>query len=160
MHGRSLYWSGQCTHPFLHRSSLGSSGDCQETETFSYWILLDKQLLLLTLYYNSMWPTETGKHTRWSTSAIQLLCGMFFFFFFLPDIAMQYVSVHHARAHTHFFNLCIIFCRYLKSHFIIDFLGCLPWDIIYGVIIFVNVIVLLFTLNLTHAIRFYPLLSS
>lgn len=76
-----------------------------------------------------------------------------------PILLRNTCQFYHACPHTHFLNLCITFCRYLKSHFIIDFLGCLPWDIIYGVLIFVNIIVLLFSLNLTHAIRFYSLLS-
>jgi hypothetical protein len=27
-----------------------------------------------------------------------------------------------------------IFCRYLKSTFVVDLLGCLPWDLLYKVI--------------------------
>lgn len=28
------------------------------------------------------------------------------------------------------------FCRYLKTSFVIDLLGCMPWDVIYQVILF------------------------
>lgn len=37
------------------------------------------------------------------------------------------------------FFLYNIFWRYLKSYFIIDLLGCLPWDILYRVLLFVSI---------------------
>ncbi|CAN1847524.1 Potassium channel SKOR [Linum perenne] len=53
---------------------------------------------------------------------------------FLLDIILQFfISYRDPLTYRMVYNLTPIALRYFKSHFIIDFLGCLPWDIIYKV---------------------------
>ncbi|CAN0865506.1 Potassium channel SKOR [Linum grandiflorum] len=51
---------------------------------------------------------------------------------FLLDIILQFfISYRDPLTYRMVYNRTPIALRYLKSHFIVDLLGCLPWDIIY-----------------------------
>ncbi|KAG8383669.1 hypothetical protein BUALT_Bualt04G0037900 [Buddleja alternifolia] len=53
-------------------------------------------------------------------------------FAFLIDIILQFfVGYRDSHSYKMVYNLTPIALRYLKSHFITDLLGCMPWDIIY-----------------------------
>ncbi|KAG6777349.1 hypothetical protein POTOM_017170 [Populus tomentosa] len=53
---------------------------------------------------------------------------------FLLDIVLQFfVAYRDSQTYRMIFKRSPIALRYLKSHFIIDLLGCLPWDIIFKV---------------------------
>ncbi|XP_022869416.1 potassium channel SKOR-like [Olea europaea var. sylvestris] len=51
---------------------------------------------------------------------------------FLVDIILQFfVAYRDSHSYKMVYKRTPIAVRYLKSHFIIDLLGCLPWDVIY-----------------------------
>ncbi|KAK2994259.1 hypothetical protein RJ640_013158 [Escallonia rubra] len=51
---------------------------------------------------------------------------------FLFDIALQFfVAYRDSQTHKMVYKRTPIALRYLKSHFILDLLSCMPWDIIY-----------------------------
>lgn len=51
---------------------------------------------------------------------------------FLVDIIVRFfVAYRDHHSHRMIFNHNLIAIRYLKSRFLVDFLGCLPWDVIY-----------------------------
>ncbi|KAH8511421.1 hypothetical protein H0E87_008837 [Populus deltoides] len=53
---------------------------------------------------------------------------------FLLDIVLQFfVAYRDSQTYRMIYKRSPIALRYLKSHFIIDLLGCLPWDIIFKV---------------------------
>ncbi|KAK6127426.1 hypothetical protein DH2020_038815 [Rehmannia glutinosa] len=54
---------------------------------------------------------------------------------FLVDIILQFfVAYRDSHSYKMVYNHNLIALRYLKSHFILDLLGCMPWDIIYKVV--------------------------
>ncbi|KAL3512494.1 hypothetical protein ACH5RR_025211 [Cinchona calisaya] len=53
-------------------------------------------------------------------------------FAFLIDIVVRFfVAYREAQSHRMVYNHNLIAIRYLKSRFVLDLLGCLPWDYIY-----------------------------
>ncbi|KAK3026970.1 hypothetical protein RJ639_040822, partial [Escallonia herrerae] len=51
---------------------------------------------------------------------------------FLFDIALQFfVAYRDSQTHKMVYKRTPVALRYLKSHFILDLLSCMPWDIIY-----------------------------
>ncbi|KAK3224624.1 hypothetical protein Dsin_004486 [Dipteronia sinensis] len=53
---------------------------------------------------------------------------------FLIDIVVHFfVAYHDPQSYILVYNPNLIALRYLKSRFLVDFLGCLPWDAIYKV---------------------------
>ncbi|MBA0798335.1 hypothetical protein Gohar_008932, partial [Gossypium harknessii] len=53
---------------------------------------------------------------------------------FLIDIVIHFfLAYRHTHSHHLVYDRRLIALRYLKSRFIVDFLGCLPWDAIYKV---------------------------
>lgn len=55
---------------------------------------------------------------------------------FLVDIFVRFfVAYRDFHSHRIVYNRNLIALRYLKSRFLVDLLGCLPWDAIYKVVL-------------------------
>lgn len=125
-HGISSYFYGQFTLHSLHLWSLDSSADFLRIS--SSWTLLDKSHSFSTLCYNSLLVIEINKLIVWSINVLLLPSGSILSFSFLSSLLAWSLSLN-----IDWMSILSIFCRYLKSTFVIDLLACMPWDLIYKV---------------------------
>ncbi|KAL0284740.1 UNVERIFIED_CONTAM: Potassium channel SKOR [Sesamum angustifolium] len=90
----------------------------------------EKFILIWAIYSSFFTPMEFGffrglpKNLFFLDIAVQVA--------FLLDIFLQFfVTYRDGHSYKMVYNRNLIARRYLTSHFFIDFLGCMPWDIIY-----------------------------
>ncbi|CAM8924699.1 unnamed protein product [Rhodiola kirilowii] len=95
-----------------------------------WYKLWTKFILVWAIYSTFFTPMEFGffrglpKHLKLLDIASQL--------FFLVDIVMQFlVAYRDNQTYLMVYQRRHIAMRYVKSTFVVDLLGCMPWDIIY-----------------------------
>lgn len=94
----------------------------------------DKFILLWAMYSSFFTPFEFGFFRGLPRNRNLFLLDIAGQTAFVIDIVLQFfVAYRDRQTYKMIYKRYPIAMRYLKSHFIIDFLGCLPWDIIYGV---------------------------
>ncbi|XP_017242282.2 potassium channel SKOR isoform X1 [Daucus carota subsp. sativus] len=107
-------------HPrglFIHPQSWG-------------YVLWTQFILIWAVYSSFFTPLEFGFFRGLPENLFLLdIAGQLAF---LIDIVIHFfVAYWDSHSHSLVFNHNRIAIRYLKSRFLIDFLGCLPWDVIY-----------------------------
>ncbi|KAL3527435.1 hypothetical protein ACH5RR_012091 [Cinchona calisaya] len=90
----------------------------------------EKFILIWALYSSFFTPFEFGFFRGLPRNLFFLdIAGQAAFLF---DIILQFfVAYRDSQTYRMVYKRTPIALRYIKSHFIIDFLGCMPWDIIY-----------------------------
>ncbi|XP_074376254.1 potassium channel KOR1-like isoform X6 [Apium graveolens] len=97
----------------------------------SWGYVLWTQVILIWAVYSSFFtPLEFGFFRGLPENLFLLdIAGQIAF---LIDIVVRFfVGYWDSHSHRMVFNHNLIAIRYLKSGFLVDFLGCLPWDVIY-----------------------------
>ncbi|KAK7358107.1 hypothetical protein VNO77_00028 [Canavalia gladiata] len=95
------------------------------------WYLLWKHFILIWAVYSSFFtPMEFG-FFRGLPEKIFLLDIAGQLVFFIDIFVRFWVGYHDVHSNLLVLNHYQIAIRYLKSRFILDFLGCFPWDYIY-----------------------------
>ncbi|CAI0428081.1 unnamed protein product [Linum tenue] len=91
-----------------------------------------KFILLWAVYSSFFTPMEFGFFRGLPENLFILdIVGQIAFLF---DIVLQFfISYRDPQTYRMVYKRSPIALRYLKSHFIVDLLGCMPWDIIYQV---------------------------
>lgn len=107
-------------HPqglFIHPQSWG-------------YVLWTQFILIWAVYSSFFTPLEFGFFRGLPENLFLLdIAGQMAF---LIDIIVRFfVGYWDSHSHRMVFNHNLIAIRYLKSGFLVDFLGCLPWDVIY-----------------------------
>ncbi|KAL8125438.1 hypothetical protein AgCh_012942 [Apium graveolens] len=93
----------------------------------------EKFILLWAMYSSFFTPFEFGFFRGLPRNRNLFLLDIAGQTAFVIDIVLQFfVAYRDRQTYKMIYKRYPIAMRYLKSHFIIDFLGCLPWDIIYG----------------------------
>ncbi|KAL3735687.1 hypothetical protein ACJRO7_024766 [Eucalyptus globulus] len=97
-----------------------------------YYRAWKKFILLWALYSSFFTPLEFGFFRGLPENLFILdIIGQVAFLF---DIVLQFLLAYRdTQTYRVVYKRTPIALRYLKSSFIVDFLGCLPWDIIYKV---------------------------
>ncbi|XP_020599433.1 potassium channel KOR1-like [Phalaenopsis equestris] len=103
-----------------------NGGSCRLYELWTHFILL------WAIYSNFSTPLEFGFFRGLPRNLLFL--NLAAQFFFLADIIVQFL-VAYRDPHTYrmVYSPNSIALRYLRSGFILDFLSCLPWDLIYKI---------------------------
>ncbi|KAK9278551.1 hypothetical protein L1049_028122 [Liquidambar formosana] len=97
----------------------------------NWWYMVWTQFILIWAVYSSFFtPLEFGFFRGLPENLFLLdIAGQIAF---LIDIVVRFfVAYRDAHSHRMICNHNLIALRYLKSRFVVDFLGCLPWDAIY-----------------------------
>ncbi|XP_039171682.1 potassium channel SKOR isoform X2 [Eucalyptus grandis] len=97
-----------------------------------YYRAWKKFILLWAIYSSFFTPLEFGffRGLPEDLSILDIIGQVAFLF----DIVLQFLLAYRdAQTYRMVYKRTPIALRYLKSNFIVDFLGCLPWDIIYKV---------------------------
>ncbi|XP_055828534.1 potassium channel SKOR [Solanum dulcamara] len=95
------------------------------------WYRMWENFILIWSIYSSFFtPMEFAFFNGLPRKLFLLdICGQIVF---LVDIVIQFfVAYRDSQTYKMVYKRTPIALRYLKSHFIMDFLGCMPWDIIY-----------------------------
>ncbi|XP_039040510.1 potassium channel SKOR-like [Hibiscus syriacus] len=128
----SSSWSG------VGRDMVSGSTEPSRSHGFiihpdDWWYVVWTHFILIWAVYSSFFtPLEFGFFRGLPENLFLLdIAGQLAF---LLDIIIRFFLAYR---HTHSYRLVsdrrLIALRYLKSRFIVDFLGCLPWDAIYKV---------------------------
>ncbi|XP_031115860.1 potassium channel SKOR-like [Ipomoea triloba] len=90
----------------------------------------EKFILVWAIYSSFFTPFEFGFFRGLPEKLFFLdICGQIVF---LVDIVVQFfVAYRDSQTYRMVYKRSPIALRYLKSHFVIDLLSCMPWDIIY-----------------------------
>lgn len=98
-----------------------------ENRWYKAW---EKFILAWAIYSSCFTPMEFGFFRGLPKNLFVLdIAGQIAF---LLDIVLQFfVAYRDSQTYRMVYDRSSIAIRYLKSHFIIDLLGCLPWDVIY-----------------------------
>ncbi|KAB2090075.1 hypothetical protein ES319_A03G101900v1 [Gossypium barbadense] len=99
----------------------------------NWWYVAWTHFILLWAIYSSFFtPLEFGFFRGLPENLFLLdIAGQLAFLF---DIVVHFfLAYRHPHSHHLVYDRRLIALRYLKSRFIVDFLGCLPWDAIYKV---------------------------
>ncbi|MBA0682157.1 hypothetical protein Goari_023897, partial [Gossypium aridum] len=97
------------------------------------WYVAWTHFILIWAIYSSFFtPLEFGFFRGLPENLFLLdIAGQLAFLF---DIVVHFfLAYRHTHSHHLVYDRRLIALRYLKSRFIVDFLGCLPWDAIYKV---------------------------
>ncbi|KAE9606094.1 putative potassium channel, voltage-dependent, EAG/ELK/ERG, ankyrin repeat-containing [Lupinus albus] len=97
----------------------------------NWWYRVWSQFILLWAVYSSFFtPMEFGFFRGLPENLFVLdFIGQIFF---LVDIVLQFfVAYRDSQTYRMVYKRTSIALRYLRSSFVFDFLGCMPWDIIY-----------------------------
>ncbi|XVE91039.1 hypothetical protein DITRI_Ditri20bG0124000 [Diplodiscus trichospermus] len=98
-----------------------------------WWYVLWTYFILIWAIYSSFFtPLEFGFFRGLPENLFFLdIAGQIAFLF---DIFIRFLLAYRdTHSHRMVYDRKLIALRYLKSRFIVDFLGCLPWDAIYKV---------------------------
>ncbi|KAK4750829.1 hypothetical protein SAY87_004311 [Trapa incisa] len=98
-----------------------------------WWYALWTHFILIWAVYSSFFtPMEFGFFRGLQENLFLLdIAGQFAF---LVDIVIHFfVAYKDSHSHAMVYDRYLIALRYLKSRFIVDLLGCMPWDYIYKV---------------------------
>ncbi|CAH1436931.1 unnamed protein product [Lactuca virosa] len=90
----------------------------------------EKFILLWAMYSSFFTPMEFGFFRGLPNHLylLDIICQTLFFI----DIVLQFfIAFRDIDTEKMIFNPNLISLRYLQSHFILDLLACIPWDIIY-----------------------------
>ncbi|KAL1112694.1 hypothetical protein V6Z11_D02G142700 [Gossypium hirsutum] len=99
----------------------------------NWWYVAWTHFILIWAIYSSFFtPLEFGFFRGLPENLFLLdIAGQLAFLF---DIVVHFfLAYRHTHSHHLVYDRRLITLRYLKSRFIVDFLGCLPWDAIYKV---------------------------
>ncbi|XP_047319214.1 potassium channel SKOR-like [Impatiens glandulifera] len=98
-----------------------------DTRWYRLWV---KFILIWAIYSSFFTPMEFAYFNGLSKKLLILdTVGQIVF---LIDIVLQFfVAYRDNQTYKFVYKRTPIALRYLKSHFIVDLLGCMPWDIIY-----------------------------
>ncbi|KAK8615441.1 hypothetical protein V6N13_017030 [Hibiscus sabdariffa] len=119
----------------------------------NWWYVVWTHFILIWAVYSSFFtPLEFGFFRGLPENLFLLdIAGQLAF---LLDIVIRFFLAYR---HTHSYRLVydhrLIALRYLKSRFIVDFLGCLPWDAIYKLCVRKEPIRYMLWIRLSRALR-------
>ncbi|XWS48217.1 hypothetical protein CRYUN_Cryun13aG0055200 [Craigia yunnanensis] len=125
-------WSG------VGRDSFSGSRGASRPHKFiiypdDWWYVVWTHFILIWAIYSSFFtPLEFGFFRGLPENLFLLdIAGQIAFLF---DIVVRFfLAYRDTHSHRMVYDRKLIALRYLKSRFIVDFLGCLPWDAIYKV---------------------------
>ncbi|XP_017256707.1 potassium channel SKOR isoform X1 [Daucus carota subsp. sativus] len=106
------------------------SQDCSVHPNNKWYRVWEKFIVLYAIYSSFFTPFEFGFFRGLPQNLFLLdVVGQVAF---VCDMVLQFfVAYRDSVTYKMIYNRSAIALRYLKSHFIVDFLGCLPWDILY-----------------------------
>ncbi|CAN1184232.1 Potassium channel SKOR [Linum perenne] len=132
-------WEDRIIGPLLRNESIDvtAGGGAGRPPFFirpdNRWYNLWVHFILIWAIYSSFFtPLEFGFFRGLPENLFLLdIAGQFAF---LVDIVVRFfVAYRDTHSYRLVYNRKLIALRYLRSRFIVDFLGCLPWDAIYKV---------------------------
>ncbi|CAI0417664.1 unnamed protein product [Linum tenue] len=130
-------WNHRMIGPLLRNETLNVAGDGHAGRPPFFirpdnrWYIVWVHFILIWAIYSSFFtPLEFGFFRGLPENLFLLdIAGQFAF---LIDIVVRFfVAYRDGHSYRLVYDRKLIALRYLKSRFIVDFLGCLPWDAIY-----------------------------
>ncbi|XP_019177376.1 PREDICTED: potassium channel SKOR-like [Ipomoea nil] len=112
-------------------NGLKDLSQCLVIHPDNWWYRTWEKFILVWAIYSSFFtPFEFGFFRGLPEKLFFLdICGQIVF---LVDIVVQFcVAYRDRQTYRMVYKRSSIALRYLKSHFVLDFLSCMPWDIIY-----------------------------
>ncbi|XP_051119024.1 potassium channel SKOR-like [Andrographis paniculata] len=125
------YYSGQ--YSFTSRTQRGSghsSHGCIIHPDTGWYVLWSHFVLLWAVYSSFFTPLEFA-FFRGLPGDLHLLDIAGQFTFLIDIFTTFFVAYRDPHSHIMVYNRNLVALRYLKSMFVIDLLGCMPWDAIY-----------------------------
>ncbi|KAG6619781.1 hypothetical protein I3842_Q081600 [Carya illinoinensis] len=135
------------------RSGYGSRWDRFVIRPDNWWYVLWTYFILLWAVYSSFFtPLEFGFFRGLPEDLFLLdIAGQFAF---LIDIVVHFfVAYRDIHSYCMIYNRNLIALRYLKSRFLVDLLGCFPWDAIFKASGRKEVVRYLLWIRLSRALR-------
>ncbi|CAN1253801.1 Potassium channel GORK [Linum perenne] len=134
-------WNDRIIGPLLRNESIVAAGGGHgatgrppffirpDNRWYNLWVHF---ILIWAIYSSFFTPLEFGFFRGLPENLFLLdIAGQFAF---LADIVVRFfVAYRDTHSYRLVYNRKLIALRYLRSRFIVDFLGCLPWDAIYKV---------------------------